>query len=246
MRVYEAIAAALKFEGCSAFFGVMGDGNMSIWAALAADPSIAIYSARHEAAAVAMADGYARVHDGVGVALVTCGPGLTQVGTSLVAAVRNRTPTMILVVGEFPVTNKSKTQWIEQRPFVEACGALYHSINSKESVADDIAEAFYAARTDRCPVALNVPMPLQGLKLDWDLDYRPSTLFTPAQIRVPTHEILVGVADRLLAAERPVLLAGRGAQAARATRECMAVADQVGRTSCHITPGKGHVRWTSL
>ena len=35
MKVYEAIADALVAEGCDNLFGLMGDGNMWLWAALA-------------------------------------------------------------------------------------------------------------------------------------------------------------------------------------------------------------------
>ena len=38
----------------------MGDGNMSLWAAIEAHAGIDVLSAWHEADAVVMADGYAR------------------------------------------------------------------------------------------------------------------------------------------------------------------------------------------
>src|ERR1041385_282436 len=77
MKVYEAIADALLAEGCDNLFGLMGDGNMWLWSSLAKKQA-KIISARHEAAAVSMADGYSRTTGKVGVAMVTCGPGLTQ------------------------------------------------------------------------------------------------------------------------------------------------------------------------
>ena len=83
MKVYEAVAGALVAEGCDTLFGLMGDGNMSLWGALARQGKVRIVSSRHEAGAVAMADGYSRTTGRVGLATVTCGPGLTQVGTSL-------------------------------------------------------------------------------------------------------------------------------------------------------------------
>src|ERR1700728_2643565 len=98
MRVYEAIADALLAEGCDDLFGLMGDGNMWLWSSLA-KKNAKIISARHEAAAVSMADGYSRTTGKVGVAMVTCGPGLTQCGTSLIAAYRGRTP-VVLIAGE--------------------------------------------------------------------------------------------------------------------------------------------------
>ena len=90
MKAYEAIAQSLVAEGVTDFFGLMGDGNMWLWGALCRDAKIKAYSARHESMAVSMADGYARTTGKVGLAMVTCGPGLTQCGTSLIAAFRMR------------------------------------------------------------------------------------------------------------------------------------------------------------
>ena len=45
-----------------------GDGNMSLWSVLAQDQRVRMVSTRHEAAAVAAADGYARTTGGLGVA----------------------------------------------------------------------------------------------------------------------------------------------------------------------------------
>src|SRR5262245_42206640 len=144
MKVYEAIAAALAAEGDGPVFGLMGDGNLALWGSLARLGKRTIYSARHEAAAVAMADGYFRATDGLGVCTVTCGPGLTQTGTSLVAAQRNQS-SIIVLAGEIPAGAKNKLQSMDQRRFVEACGARFHTVTSSGSVTEEIAEAFYAA-----------------------------------------------------------------------------------------------------
>jgi thiamine pyrophosphate-dependent acetolactate synthase large subunit-like protein len=56
-------------------------------------------SARHENAAVNMADGWARMTGEVGLASVTVGPGLTQIATALVTASRGGTP-LVVFVGE--------------------------------------------------------------------------------------------------------------------------------------------------
>jgi acetolactate synthase I/II/III large subunit len=116
MKAYEAIGQSLIAEGMTDFFGLMGDGNMWLWASLSRDPSIKAYNARHESMAVSMADGYARTTGKVGIAMVTCGPGLTQCGTSLIAAYRGRTP-VVLIAGEIQQGAKNKTQSMDQRRF---------------------------------------------------------------------------------------------------------------------------------
>jgi acetolactate synthase-1/2/3 large subunit len=238
MKVYEAIAETLVAEGCNELFGLMGDGNMSLWGALGTRGDVKITSARHEAAAVSMADGYSRTTGKVGVAMVTCGPGLTQIGTSVMIAVRNKSQ-LVVVVGEIPQGAKNKTQTMDQRRFSEACGARFHTITSADNMGEEIAEAFYAARVHRVPVVLNLPMDLQEKSFDWDFDYRASTQFLPPRVENPSPDLLAPVIEKLIAAERPVIIAGKGAMASKAKDEILKLADRVGALLATSLQGKG-------
>jgi glyoxylate carboligase len=60
MKLYKAVAAGLIAEGVDKMFGLMGDGNIHVWATLVKHGRVEIVSSGHEQAAVAMADGYAR------------------------------------------------------------------------------------------------------------------------------------------------------------------------------------------
>jgi thiamine pyrophosphate-dependent acetolactate synthase large subunit-like protein len=239
MKVYEAIAEALVAEGCTDLFGLMGDGNMSLWGALGPRRDVTITSARHEAAAVSMADGYSRTTGKVGVAMITCGPGLTQVGTSVMIAARNRSQ-LVVVVGEIPAGAKNKTQTMDQRRFTEACCARFHTITSADNMAEEIAEAFYATRVHRVPVVLNLPMDLQEESFDWDFEYRPSTGFLPPRVETPSPDLLAPVIEKLVAAERPVIIAGKGAIAAKAKAEILRLGDRVGALLATSLQGKGY------
>ena len=196
MKVYEAIAQSLIAEGVTDFFGLMGDGNMWLWGAICRDPKVRGYSARHESMSISMADGYARTTGKVGVAMVTCGPGITQCGTSLIAAYRGKTP-VVMIAGEIQPGSKNRTQMMDQRRFVEACNTRFHTITSADNMAEEIAEAFYAARVHRCPVMLNLPMGLQEEDFDWDYEYRPSWEFLPKRMETPAPDILAEVVEKL-------------------------------------------------
>jgi acetolactate synthase-1/2/3 large subunit len=239
MKAYEAIAQSLKAEGMTDFFGLMGDGNMWLWGALCRDPAIKAYATRHESMAVSAADGYARTTGKVGVCMVTCGPGLTQCGTSLIAAYRGRTP-VVIIAGEIKPGAKNKTQSMDQRRFAEASYARFHTVTSLDNMAEEIAEAFYTARVHRVPVVLNLPMDLQEDDLDWDYEYRPSTDFLPPRMETPSAEALAPVIEKLIAAERPVIIAGRGARASGAKEAIIELADRVGALLATSLQGKGY------
>ncbi len=238
MKAYEAIAQSLIAEGVTDFFGLMGDGNMWLWCALCRNPAVKPYSARHESMAVSMADGYTRTTGKVGVAMVTCGPGLTQCGTSLIAAYRGKTP-LLLIAGEIQPGSKNNTQSMDQRRFAEASSTRFFTVTSLDNMAEEIAEAFYAVRTGRGPVMLNLPMHLQESELDWDYDYRPSTQFLPPRMETPSPDQLAPVIEKLIAAEHPVIVAGRGARAAKAKDEIVKLADRAGALLATSLQGKG-------
>ena len=238
MKVHEAVAAAIAAEGVTAVFGLMGDGNISLWGAMGRQGRLAIYSARNEAGAVAMADGFFRGTGRLGLATVTCGPGLTQVGTSLMAAARNRSP-IVVVVGEIPPGDKNGLQAMDQRRFAEASGARYHSLSKPDNAAEEIAEAFYAARAGRCPVVLNVPIDLGERSFEWDWDYRPSTDYLPATRPVASEEALAPLLEKLFAAERPVIIAGLGARMSGAKDAIVELGELTGALLATSLQGKG-------
>jgi acetolactate synthase-1/2/3 large subunit len=107
-------------------------------------------------------------------------------------------------------------------------------------MAEEIAEAFYAARIHRVPVVLNLPMDLQEDDLDWDYDYRPSTGFLPPRMETPSADALAPVIAKLIAAERPVIIAGRGARASNARAAIIELADRVGALLATSLQGKGY------
>jgi len=212
---------------------------MWLWGALCRNPSVKPYNARHESMAVSMADGYTRTTGRIGVAMVTCGPGLTQCGTSLIAAYRGKTP-VVVIAGEIQPGAKNKTQSMDQRRFVEASSARFFTITSLDNMAEEIAEAFYAAHLYRQPVVLNLPMHLQESEVDWDYEYRPSASFLPPRMETPSPDMLAPVIEKLIAAERPVIIAGRGARAANAKEEIVRLADRVGALLATSLQGKGY------
>ena len=166
MKVYEAVAQAMVSEGVTAVFGLMGDGNLKILPHLMTELDVAFYSSRHEAGAVAMADGYARVTDDVGVCTFTQGPGLTNAMTALVSAQRGGSP-LVVLCGDTPTAVSGLPQDIEQRPILASGGIAVQEIDFDDP-APGVVGAFRRARTrapaDR-PRAAHRP-PGTGLRVE--------------------------------------------------------------------------------
>jgi acetolactate synthase I/II/III large subunit len=226
MKVYEAIARAIEAEGCKHIFGLMGDGNMWLWATLAKRSNIQFHSSRHENSAVAMADGYARHTGEIGVATVTHGPGFAQTAAALITANRNRTP-LVLIVGDFPSTG-SRLQWMDQSSFAKSCESSFVSISSPKNAINEVAAAFQLARSRRGPVVLNLPMEIQEADLPQELvGWRYAEPVVEAAIP-PDEKALASLAEAMLAAERPIIIAGRGVMRSKARDEIVRLADRLG------------------
>lgn len=240
MKVNEALADALATEADGApIFGLMGDANMPVWGALVKDPRARMVWSRHDGAAILMCDGWAQSTGRLGIATVTCGPGLANGANALLTASRAGTP-LVVFTGEYiDDGGKAGLQALDQRRFAAACEAEFRPLARIDSLADDIAEGFWLARTRRRPVLLNMPQALWEAELKWDWDYRASTTFLPAQAHPPSAEAMAAVVEALAAAERPVLVAGRGAIHADARAVLEQLGEQTGALLATSLVAKG-------
>ena len=177
-HVYDVLAKAFIQEGVSTCFTLMGDANMN-WAARLAQQGCRMVYVRHEHCAVAAAMAYARKTSDVGVATVTCGPGVTQLITALPAAVRAHLP-LVVFAGEAPLKSSWYNQGIDQAPIIKATGADYHPLHLPERMPIGIRDAFLQARRERRPVVIGIPFDLQ--ERAWD---GPEKLPTPSRELLP-------------------------------------------------------------
>jgi len=116
LPIYEMLARAFAGEGVDTLFSLMGDGNMHWATAMAKLDGMRVFHARHEHCACAMAMGYHSATGKVGVATVTCGPGVTQIMTALTTAARAGVP-LVVFAGESPINARWYNQALDQAPW---------------------------------------------------------------------------------------------------------------------------------
>lgn len=236
MKIYQALADAFHREQVDCCFALLGDANMH-WAGALAETGVQCIYTRHEHAAVASATAYARTTDKVGVATVTCGPGLTQTMTILPIAVRAKIP-LIVFAGEAPLNKPWYNQGIEQRPFVEACGAGYRSLHNPATMVSDVHRAFADAKKHHKPIVIGVPFDLQQQQFDKPADHTTSDeLFVPPAPISPNEKLIAQAAEWIASAQHPIMLAGLGA--VNATSSCITLAEKSGALLATTLPAKG-------
>ena len=238
-RVFDMLARAFAQEGVRTCFALLGDANMN-WAVRLAELDCRMIYVRHEHCAVAAAMAYARKTGDVGVATVTCGPGLTQIITALPAAVRAHLP-LVVFAGEAPLKSGWYNQELDQAPIITATGAAYHRLHLPERMPVAVRDAFLQARRERRPVVIAVPFDLQARAWDGKAELpKPSRDLLPRPSPIPPHPEDVAAAAKLVAAaERVVVLAGLGAVEAGAAAACRALAARTGGLLATTLPARG-------
>jgi acetolactate synthase-1/2/3 large subunit len=239
LHVYDVLAKTFIQEGVKTCFTLMGDANMN-WASRLAQQGCRMVYVRHEHCAAAAAMAYARKTGEVGVATVTCGPGVTQLITALPAAVRAHLP-MVVFAGESPLKMGWYNQELIQGPIITATGSAYHQLHLPERMPIAIRDAFLQARRERRPVVLGIPFDLQ--ERPW---VGPENLPTPSRellprlSPIPAHPDDVAKAAQLVASsERIVIFAGLGAVEAKAAPACRALAAKTGALLTTSLPARG-------
>ncbi|MFV0407079.1 MAG: thiamine pyrophosphate-binding protein [Propioniciclava sp.] len=218
ITVAQAVGTALARWGVGHAFGVVGSGNFVVTNALRA-AGVAFTAARHEGAAATMADAYAQVSGEIAVVTVHQGCGLTNATTGIGEAAKSRTP-MIVVAAEATVPTSNFA--IDQAGLTESVGAVSVRVESASTALADAARAYQICRDERRCVVLNLPLTVQREVWDGTLpDGGEPMIPTPP---VPNPADIAHVAGLLAAAERPVILAGRGSRNAGTQLQALAAA----------------------
>jgi acetolactate synthase-1/2/3 large subunit len=237
MRIYEAVAHALAEEGVDTIFGLMGDGNLRLLNYWTAGMEQAYYGTRHEAQAVSMADGYARVSGRVGVCTVTQGPGVTNTITALINARKARTPVVVLM-GDVASFQTGWPQDVDHSALLAAAGVPIVRIQDPTSAFSDVVRALRLARDSRGPVGINLPTDVQEQEWAAFDDDTAVPEFAVESSHFPAEEIQQAAA-LLLEARRPVVIAGRGAVESDCGAALTEIGDRVGALLATTLRGKG-------
>jgi len=217
-----AVLKALELQGVTTVFGHPGGAIMPIYDALYDSP-IRHVLVRHEQAGAHAADAYYRASGRVGVCFATSGPGATNLVTGLATAYMDSSA-VVAVTGNVPLSLIGTDAFQEADVTGVTLPVTKHNYLVKDvhDLPRVVAEAFHIARSGRPgPVLIDIPKDVQqaafqgSFEVEVDLPgYRPTVVGNARQIR--------RAADTILAARRPVLMVGGGAQVA---------ADEVGAFS---------------
>jgi acetolactate synthase-1/2/3 large subunit len=202
------VARALRAENVPFVFTLCGGHVMSIYDGCL-DEGIRVIDVRHEQTAGHAADGWARVTGQPGVAVVTAGPGLTDVVTAVASAWRAQVP-MIVIGGQGPrvFQDMGSLQEMNHLDLMRPITKWAASVPEARRLPEYVAAAFRKATTNvPGPVFLEMPLDLLFDQVEEERIVFPTQYRTDAGLAGDPRA--VERAFRLLrAAERPVALVG--------------------------------------
>jgi len=227
ITVGELVAAFLESNGVRAAFGVISIHNMPILdafgrrateAATKGRPApIRFVPARSEPGAVNMADAYARVSGGLGVAVTSTGTAAGNACGAMVEALTAGTPVLHLTGQiEVPYLDRDLAyihEAPEQLDMLRAVSKAAYRVRSAETALGTLREAIRVALTPPYgPVSVEIPIDIQATEIDAPPSLAPVEVALPQ----PTAADLDALAERLARAKRPLLWLGGGARHAGA------------------------------
>jgi acetolactate synthase-1/2/3 large subunit len=236
----EVVVAALAVHGVELVLGIPGTHNLSIFDALSRY-GVRTVATTHEQGAGYAADGYARTSGGVGVLVVTSGPAVYNAATAVAQAYSDSIPLLVISPGmprDLPVGGPGSGYLHEAKDQTGAMRRIAADVlrpTTHQEIADAVMQAFITLGSGRPrPLHLEVPLDL--------LDERGSAQVMTGVFDLPPRAEAARVdeaADALVAAERPLIVAGGGAR--HASGPLTALAELLGAPVVTTINGKGAV-----
>ncbi len=207
----QIVVEALKEQGVDVMFGYPGGAVLPIYDALYSTPDIRHVLVRHEQGAGHAAEGYARSTGKAGVALVTSGPGATNMVTPIADAMMDSIP-MVVITGQVPthLIGTDAFQECDTVGITRCCAKHNYLVTDPDQLARTIHEAFLIATTGRPgPVVIDIPKDVQfatatyvGKDGIFKPTYQPQT--------TPNSAAIKKAVAMMRKAERPVFYTGGG------------------------------------
>lgn len=206
-RGADVVMQTLAAHGVKDIFALSGNQIMPLFDA-SLDAGIRLYHTRHEAATVYMAEGYAQLSRGLGVALVTAGAGLGNALGPLLTARASDTP-VLLLSGDSPVgkDGQGAFQEMDQVALTQSLTKWSVRVTRAADLAEVIDKAVRLAMQGR-PGPVHVSLPA-------DVVMAAAETATTISISPPEPTNVADLRDWLDAAQRPMVVFGPSLNATR-------------------------------
>jgi len=207
----DLIAKAIARQGVKTVFGLPGHLE-SVFGALQRE-EIRLIHMRHESPCVLSADAYSQMRRGLGVAIVTAGPGLANAVGGIASAFDNSSPVLI-IAGRNPLRmlDARPMQELDHVRLVRSIVKWAQLVHEPARLGEYIEMAARIALSGQPgPVLLEIPRDVAAAEVDEAVAAASLGPITRAGSAGPAEDDIARAADLLAQAERPLIVAGAGA-----------------------------------
>ncbi|MHB1090465.1 MAG: acetolactate synthase large subunit [Ilumatobacteraceae bacterium] len=225
----QALIKALEMQNVEVMFGLPGGCILPVYDPLI-DSSIRHILVRHEQGAGHMAEGYAHVTGRPGVAMVTSGPGATNLVTPLCDAYMDSIP-MVAITGQVATAAIGTDAFQECDTVGITRSVTKHNelVMSADDIPMAVRQAFHIASTGRPgPTLIDLPKDVLQNKMSWHWPSDDEVLDSLPGYKPTTKghtRMIKEAAQLILRSERPVLYVGGGVLKARAAEALRTLAE---------------------
>ena len=206
-------AEIMARSGVRRLYTVPGESFLEILDAAEEHPELSLISTRHESGAAFMAEAEGKLTGRPAVAMATRGVGASNLAIGVHTAMQDSTP-MVVLLGqvETDFLGREAFQEVDLSAFYAPITKWSATVHRPDRLAEFVARGLRIATSGRPgPVMLALPADVLGEGIQDD----PEAHVPPPPRSAPAPEDVRVVAGRLVAARRPVVIAGSGAQSAR-------------------------------
>ncbi|HET6283596.1 MAG TPA: thiamine pyrophosphate-binding protein [Polyangia bacterium] len=211
----------LKIHGADRAFGVAGESFLAVLDAFV-DVDIPFIACRQEGGAAMMAEAHGKLTGRPGICFVTRGPGATNASAGVHIAHQDSTP-MILFIGQASraVLDREAFQEVDFRVMFAPLCKWVAQIDRTERIPEYVSRAFHVATSGRPgPVVLSLPEDVLT-EMAAVADVGRYQVIQPLAHESQLRE----VRDRLMAAQRPLMVVGGGGWNTQASTDLSLFAD---------------------
>lgn len=233
MKVSDYISAFFAEKGLQHAFVVSGGASLHLIHSIGDNKDIDFVCCHHEQSAAMAADAYTRVTNKPGLAITSSGPGATNLVTGICGCYYDSIPTFF-ITGQVSTFRMSSSKGVRQlgfqeTPIVEIVSSITNysaQVLDPNNIRYELEKAyFYSTHGRPGPVLIDIPDNIQRECVD------PSNLrsFTSPNSTLADvdHKRLLELSKALLAAKRPIIIAGAGIHLSQCEKEFRELIDKV-------------------
>ena len=207
----EIVFKALNEHGVEIIFGYPGGAVLPLYDQISKQKNIKHILVRHEQGAGHAAEGYARSSGKPGIALVTSGPGATNMVTALTDAYMDSIP-MVCITGQVPthLIGTDAFQECDTTGITRPCTKHNWLVKDVNQLAEVIHKAFHIATSGRPgPVLIDIPK---------DIQFQKGNYKSAKEIEIDTYKPIVKgeisqiekAVELIVKSKKPIIYSGGG------------------------------------